>query len=85
MHVVTPEDVRQTTFATALPGQRGYHVEDVDDFLDRLEAALAGRATLTVAELRQVSFRVTGWWKRGYRADRVDAFVDRVRAEFGFH
>lgn len=83
MRSMTPEDVHQTAFAMTLPGQRGYRTADVDDFLDRVAAALADRTTLTVADLNQVDFGVSGRWTRGYRADQVDAFVERVRAEFG--
>ncbi|WP_051133184.1 DivIVA domain-containing protein [Nocardia paucivorans] len=80
---MTPEDVHRTTFATALPWQRGYRIADVDDFLDHIAAALTGRAALTVADLDRVAFGEARWWTRGYRAEQVDAFIQRVRAEFG--
>ncbi|MEU1980391.1 DivIVA domain-containing protein [Nocardia sp. NPDC019395] len=81
---MTPDDVHRITFTRAPWGRRGYREDDVDDLLDHIAAALAGRATLTMDQLRG-GFRAGGSrLNRGYHPDQVDAFLERVRAEFGF-
>ncbi|MFI5716974.1 DivIVA domain-containing protein [Nocardia sp. NPDC051750] len=80
---MTPEDVHRITFATAPWGRRGYRVDDVDELLDHIAAALAGRAPLG-ADRWQSGLRPGGTWlNRGYHPDEVDAFLEQVRAEFG--
>ncbi|MFD4401724.1 DivIVA domain-containing protein [Nocardia sp. NPDC058499] len=79
---MTPEDVHHITFAMAPRGRRGYRVDDVDDLLDRIAAALAGRSALSAEQLRG-GFRPGGiWLNRGYHPDEVDDFLQRVRTEF---
>jgi len=63
-------------------GTRGYNEDEVDDFLDRVEAALQDptRRTLTLEQVRTVAFSKPPIGKRGYNEDEVDAFLDRVEA-----
>ena len=53
----------------------GYRRSQVDAFLDRVTALLAGQASLSSAEVRGVVFHAQ--W-RGYDEDQVDAFLDAV-------
>ncbi|SDI48519.1 DivIVA domain-containing protein [Actinokineospora alba] len=78
---LTPEAVRAVTFDKAPFGKRGYHEDQVDDFLDLVEAALAGKGTLSSAEVRRVVFDAAPLVKRGYNEDQVDAFLDMVATE----
>lgn len=79
---MTPEDVHHITFTAAPWGRRGYRMEDVDDLLDHIAAALTGRSALDPERLR-AGFRPGGTWlNRGYHPDEVDDFLQRVRAEF---
>ncbi|WP_054814048.1 DivIVA domain-containing protein [Nocardia arizonensis] len=78
---VTPDDARRVHFATPQVGHRGYDADQVDAFLDRVTATLAGQRILTADEVRRVAFEPPGFGSRGYRADQVDEFLDRVRVE----
>lgn len=53
----------------------GYRRSQVDAFLDRVQALLAGKGSLAPAEVRNVVFHAQ--W-RGYDEDQVDAFLDAV-------
>lgn len=55
--------------------RRGYDVDDVDDFVDRVVASLDGQRVLTVEEVREAPFRPR---RGGYREDAVDEMLDRV-------
>ncbi|MET8799092.1 DivIVA domain-containing protein [Nocardia sp. NPDC004568] len=81
---MTPEEVHQITFARAPFGRRGYREQDVDELLDLVAAALAGRATLTSEHLGRGIRPAPGIFSRGYHPDQVDEFVERVRRRFGF-
>ena len=54
---------------------RGYQVDDVDEFVDRVVGALDGEGSLTLEEVREVPFRPK---RGGYREDAVDEAMDRV-------
>lgn len=54
---------------------RGYDVDDVDDFVDRVLAALSGDGRLTPEDVRSAPFRPR---RGGYREDVVDETLDRV-------
>jgi len=54
---------------------RGYDVDDVDEFLDRLVSALEGGAPVTADEVRAAPFRPR---RGGYAEDAVDETLDRV-------
>lgn len=60
---------RRGIFAT------GYRISQVDAFLDRVTAMLAGQASLTTAQVRGAVFHPQ--W-RGYDEDQVDALLDGV-------
>ncbi|WP_433656132.1 DivIVA domain-containing protein [Nocardia sp. CA-128927] len=81
MSPVTPEDVSRISFATPPFGQRGYHADEVDAFLDLVAATMAGRGALAADDLRHVTFDAPRPGGRGYRADQVDEYLDQVRVE----
>jgi len=55
--------------------RHGYHVDDVDDFVDRVVGALDGTDAVSVEDVRHVPFRPR---RGGYREDAVDDAMDRV-------
>lgn len=55
--------------------RRGYDIDDVDDFVDRVVAALEGTGRLTVDQVRAAAFRPR---RGGYQEDAVDDMLDRV-------
>jgi DivIVA domain-containing protein len=80
---LTPEDVRSVAFAKPALGRRGYNEDQVDAFLDLVEAALrdpTGRI-LTPELVRNVAFTKPARGKRGYNEDDVDAFLDLIEAQ----
>jgi len=62
-------------FPRASALRRGYHLDDVDDFVDRVASAIDGTGSLSVEDVRQVPFRPR---RGGYREDAVDDAMDRV-------
>ena len=54
---------------------RGYVVDDVDDFVDRLLAALDQGRRVTASDVRTARFRAQ---RHGYAEDAVDDTLDRV-------
>ncbi|MBR8744565.1 DivIVA domain-containing protein [Nocardiopsis sp. MG754419] len=83
---LTPADIRNKKFHTVRLRQ-GYHEEDVDALLDRIEATLValdgGRRKgplITAEEIRDSRFRTTRM-SPGYHQDEVDDFLDRVIAD----
>ena len=63
--------------------RRGYKVDEVDAFLDRVEATLAGDpigAPVTAQEVHDVVFRVRFG---GYDEWQVDLHLDRVERQLG--
>jgi DivIVA domain-containing protein len=62
-------------FPRVRPLRRGYDIDDVDDFLDRVAAALAGGPPLTVDAVRHAAFRPR---RGGYGEEAVDETLDRV-------
>jgi DivIVA domain-containing protein len=80
---LTPELVRNVAFAKPPIGQRGYNEDEVDAFLDVVEATLrdptSGR--LTPEQVRNVAFSKPPIGKRGYNEDEVDAFLDVVERQ----
>src|SRR6266508_4542063 len=77
---LTPADVRAVVFDKAPLGKRGYDEDQVDAFLDRIEAAMAGSDALSAADVRAVVFQDAPLIKRGYHEDQVDDFLDSVVA-----
>jgi DivIVA domain-containing protein len=80
-----PEDVRQVRFSSAR-FREGYHQEQVDAFLDRVETQLrTGRAgpsggILTAEDVIDQRFTATKF-RVGYDQDEVDDFLDRIVTE----
>lgn len=62
-------------FPRAKALHRGYDIDDVDDFIDRVVGSLDGQAALSVDDVRTVPFRAR---RGGYREDAVDETLDRV-------
>ena len=62
-------------FPRAFTLRRGYHPDDVDDFVDRVVGALDGTDAVSVEDVRHVPFRPR---RGGYREDAVDDAMDRV-------
>jgi DivIVA domain-containing protein len=63
--------------------RRGYKVDEVDAFLDRVEATLQGEpigAPVTAQEVHDVVFRVRFG---GYDEWQVDLHLDRVERQLG--
>jgi DivIVA domain-containing protein len=80
---LTAEQVRNVAFSKPPIGQRGYNEDDVDAFLDYVEAALRNPAghTLTPEQVRSTAFSKPPIGKRGYNENEVDAFLDLVEAQ----
>ncbi|SDD03789.1 DivIVA domain-containing protein [Actinokineospora iranica] len=78
---LSPKVVREVTFDKAPFGRRGYHEDQVDAFLDRIEDALAGGEPLTAQEVREVVFDAAPLVKRGYHEEQVDEFLDTIAVE----
>jgi DivIVA domain-containing protein len=80
---LTPEQVRNVAFSKPRIGSRGYDEDEVDAFLDRVEAALRDPTghTLTPEQVRSVAFSKPPFGKRGYNQGEVDAFLDRVEEQ----
>ncbi|OBK48300.1 DivIVA domain-containing protein [Mycobacterium sp. 1081908.1] len=80
-----PEHVRNVAFSRPPAGKRGYNEDQVDAFLDWLEAALRdpARGAVTPEQVRSVAFARPPIGKRGYNKDEVDAFLDRVARQVG--
>ena len=82
---LTPEDVRNVAFSKPPLGKRGYNEDEVDAFLDLVEAALRDptRHTLTPEQVRNKTFSKPRIGHRGYNEDEVDAFLDLVEQQIG--
>jgi DivIVA domain-containing protein len=80
---LTPEDVRNVAFSKPPIGKLGYNEDEVDQFLEFVEAALRDPpgSTLTPEDVRNVAFAKPRIGKRGYNEDEVDAFLDRVEEQ----
>jgi DivIVA domain-containing protein len=82
---LTAADVHDVAFSMPPLFRRGYHEDEVDAFLERIEATLRNRSkpdAVTSAELDSVAFSKPPMGKRGYNKDQVDAFLERVKIEF---
>lgn len=80
---LTADDVRDVAFGKPPIGKRGYNEDEVDDFLDSVEAALRDptASTLTAEDVHNVAFNKPPIGKRGYNEDDVDEFLDRVEEQ----
>ena len=78
---LTPELVHNVAFAKPPIGKRGYNEDEVDAFLNFVEAALRDptrRGRLSPEQVRNMVFAKPPIGKRGYNEDEVDAFLDFV-------
>jgi DivIVA domain-containing protein len=84
---LTPEQVRNMAFSRPPRGKRGYNEDEVDAFLDLVEAALRdpARRTLTPEQVRNMAFSRPPIGKRGYNEEEVDALLDVVEQQLKFH
>ena len=55
--------------------RRGYHQDDVDEFVDQIVATIDGTGAVTVEDVRSAPFRPR---RGGYREDAVDEAMDRI-------
>jgi DivIVA domain-containing protein len=82
---LTAEQVHNVAFSKPALFKRGYNEDEVDAFLEAVEATLrdstAARA-LTSADLHGVVFSKPPIGKRGYNDDEVNAFLELVKIEF---
>ncbi len=80
---LTAADIRKVAFSTPPIGKRGYNEDEVDAFLDRVEAWLLNPSdpSLSAADVRNIAFSKPPIGKRGYNEDEVDAFLERVESE----
>jgi DivIVA domain-containing protein len=80
---LTAEQVRNMAFSKPPIGKRGYNEDEVDAFLDHVEAALRepSRFGLTAEQVRGVAFSKPPIGRRGYNEDEVDAFLDLVERQ----
>lgn len=82
---LTAADVHDVAFSKPPMFKRGFDEDEVDAFLERVEAALRDRTArggVTSAELHDVRFSKPPMGKRGYNEDEVEAFLELVRIEF---
>ncbi|MFC0675133.1 DivIVA domain-containing protein [Brachybacterium hainanense] len=64
---------------TAVRFAPGYDMAAVDDFVDRVRAALEGRAPMTAQEALDARFPTTRL-RSGYSVDEVDLWIDEILA-----
>lgn len=75
---LTATEVRNVAFANPRRGEPGYEPDEVDDFLDRIEATLRGDEWLTPEDVRVVRFTELPAGSGGYDICEVDAFLSLV-------
>lgn len=76
------EDIYRIEFSKPRAGRRGYHTDEVDEFLDVIAARLKLRNHLTADEVHKIAFR-RGPVDQGYDTEEVDQFLNRVEAVLG--
>jgi DivIVA domain-containing protein len=80
---LTAEQVHDVAFSKPPMGKRGYNEDEVDAFLDYVEAALRDPAghTLTPEQVRNTAFAKPPIGKVGYNEAEVDAFLDLIEQQ----
>lgn len=71
-----------TTFPRVRGSQRGYDIDEVEDFLEDARRAYTGEATamtITAAQIRQIGFTMR---RGGYSPTHVDAALERLEDAF---
>src|SRR5436190_15401484 len=81
MERISADAVRNITFTRPPRGSRGYHEQEVDDFLDAAAAALDGRGRLSADDVHEVEFTRPPRGERGYDEQEVDDFLDIIEGE----
>ncbi|GAB3296879.1 DivIVA domain-containing protein [Parasphingorhabdus pacifica] len=76
--MLSPDDVHNADFARSWRRNRSYDEDEVDEFLDRVDATLSGHDAVTAHEVLGVRFSPRKRGKRAYRKSQVDAFLDKV-------
>lgn len=76
---LTAREVRDVAFAGSPSGEPGYEPDEVDDFVDRVEATLRGSDWLAPEDVRDVRFTVLPAGAGGYDTLEVDAFLNLVQ------
>jgi DivIVA domain-containing protein len=76
--LLTAGDVREASFSKPPIGKRGYHEDEVDQFLDDVVAHLEGTIRLSTDDVRDVRFGRPPWGRRGYNEDEVDTLLNRI-------
>lgn len=78
---LTGAEVRGAVFAKPPLGSRGYDSHEVDEFMDKVAAALDGFGSIPADEVVSKRFGLAPrWGNRGYRQVEVDAVLDVVAA-----
>ncbi|GDY31784.1 hypothetical protein GTS_34170 [Gandjariella thermophila] len=80
---LTPEAIRNVRFHRPPLGQCGYDADEVDAFLDRVEATLAGQDTLTAQDVHDVRFHEVPPEQGGYDQNEVETLLDLVQDHLG--
>jgi DivIVA domain-containing protein len=79
---LTAEQVHNVAFSKPPLFKRGYNEDEVDAFLERVEAVLRdSTGGVSATDLHHVAFSRSPSGRRGYNEAEVDAFVERVRVE----
>lgn len=76
--LLSAEDVHQIAFRRPPPGQQGYDEDQVDAFLDRVEATLRSKDNLSAQAVRVTRFRFAPPGGVGYYVAEVDLFMELV-------
>lgn len=80
---LTPDEARDVVFNPPPEGRRGYHPDEVDDFVDRIEATLRGHGGLTAQDVHKVRFHKPPAGEPGYYDAEVDAFLTLAAQALG--
>jgi DivIVA domain-containing protein len=81
---LSAEQVHNVAFSKPPLFSRGYNEDEVDAFLERVEAVLRDPTALggvSLADLHNVAFSPPPAGRRGYNKAEVDTFVDLVKSE----
>jgi DivIVA domain-containing protein len=73
-----PDEIRNADFGRPPLGRRGYDGDEVDAFLERVEATLRGQDDLSAAQVSRVTFGKAPRGGRVYSEIEVDMLLDRV-------
>lgn len=73
-----PDEVRNTEFGRPPTGKRGYDADEVDGFLERVEATLRGHDDLSSTQVARVTFGKAPRGGRVYNEAEVDYMLDRA-------